>query len=58
MYEAIYKTTAVKDLKSIEQHDNLDIEKRAIDREFQQMTFVQSIVEKAANFLAPFIKTQ
>ena len=58
MYEAIYKTTAVKDLKSIEQHDNLDIEKRAINREFQQMTFVQSIVEKAANFLAPFIKTQ
>ncbi|MBR2429928.1 hypothetical protein IKB17_00495 [bacterium] len=51
LYELNYKSIAVKDLKSVEEHDSLPLEKRAIEREFQQINFYNKFCQKIVNFL-------
>lgn len=55
LYEMNFRNTATKDLKSIEQHDALPLEQRAIDREKQQLEFYTNICQKITNFLASFV---
>lgn len=56
LYEMNFKTVAAKDLKSVEEHDIMELEKRAKKREYQQMEFFNQICAKFGNFLSQFIK--
>lgn len=55
LYEMNYRATAAKDLQSIEQHDSMDLEKRAIEREYQQVNFFNHVAEKIGEFLGTIL---
>lgn len=55
IYEMNYRTTSAKNLKDIEQHDGMDIEKRAIEREYQQVNFFNRVTEKIGEFLGAIL---
>ncbi|MBP3924253.1 hypothetical protein J6E39_03325 [bacterium] len=54
--EMNFKTVVAKDLKSCEQHDEMGLEKRAINREFQQMTVLQNVAKKVGEFVCSLLK--
>lgn len=55
LYEMNFSTCSASKLKSIEHHDGLDLEQRAIQREHQQLGVYNQICQKVGAFLAYFL---
>ena len=54
--EMNYTTTAVKDLKTQAEHDEMPLEKRAIEREIQQANFYIAVCKKMSDFVTDFLQ--